>query len=368
MALKNLLRKPLLSFKPYVAGKPIEEVRREFGIKGRIAKLASNENPLGVSPKALVAMHEAVDKVATYPDDNAFYFRKKLAKKYDVKIENTFAAAGSVEALELIATAFLNPGDGVVTSERTFPIYYLVTMKAGGDLHVAKMKEGGYKFDLDAIAALIDEKTKVVFLANPNNPTGTWFTSDEFDAFMEKVPEDVLVVYDSAYEEYITIDGMPDPMKHFNAGRRIMLTRTFSKASGLAGIRIGYAIAPEDIISGLMTCRIAFSANIVAQAGAIAAMDDLEFIEKTRDYNSKELEFLRNELKDLPVEVIPSQTNFLLIVTEKDDKWLFEELQKSGVIIRPQGAVGLPNSIRVNTGTREDNERFLAKFKELILS
>lgn len=367
MALKNLLREPLLAFKPYVAGKPIEEVKRQYGIKGRVAKLASNENPLGTSPKALKVMHEALDNVSLYPDDNAYYLRLKLAEIYGVELENTFVSAGSVEILELIGIAFLNPGDAVVTSERTFPVYYLVTMKAGGELRLAKMKGEGFEYDLDQMAELIDEKTKVVFIANPNNPTGTWFDSDAFDKFMEKVPEDVLVVYDSAYEEYITVDNMPDPMKHLKNGRRILLSRTFSKAAGLAGIRVGYAIGPKDIISGLNTCRFPFSSNRVAQAGAMAALDDDEFVEKSRNYNKKEIEFLIKGLSDLPVKIAPSQTNFLCIETEKDAQWLFEELQKTGIIIRPQSGHGMEKTIRVNTGLREDNERFLSKFRELIL-
>jgi len=368
MAKKNLLRKPLRDFKPYVAGKPIEEVRREYNLKGRIAKLASNENPLGVSPMALEAMHKALDDVALYPDDNAYYYRKKLAEFYGVELDNVFSASGSVEVLELAGISMLNPGDSVVTSERTFPIYYMVALKAGADLKLAPMTDGGYKYDLEAIANLIDETTKIVFLANPTNPTGTWFESDEFDKFMEKVPEDVLVVYDSAYEEFVSIDNMPDWKKHFDKGRRIMLSRTFSKAQGLAGIRVGYAIGPKDMIHALMTCRFPFNANLVAQAGAMAAMDDHKFIKESFEHNKKELDFMRDGLKDLPITVVPSQTNFLLIDTDKDAGWLFEQLQKVGIIVRPQTGVGLPKAVRVNTGLREDNENFLKYFRKLILS
>ncbi len=366
MALKNLLRKPLLTFKPYVAGKPIEEVRREYGLTGRIAKLASNENPLGVSPMALEAMHKAIEDVWLYPDDSSYYFRNKIAEHYNVGIENVFAAAGSVEVIELAGIAFLNPEDNVVTSDRSFAIYYLAAMKAGADLRMAPMKDGGYKYDLEAMADLIDENTKIVFLANPTNPTGTWFDRFEFDEFMKKVPEDVLVVYDSAYEEFITTDNLPDPMAYYNEGRRILLSRTFSKAYGLAGMRIGYAVAPKDIIDGLMTCRFPFNANLVAQAGAMAAMDDSEFVEQSRKQNAAELNYLRESLEDLPVVMPPSQTNFILIDTKKDSVWLFKELQKVGVIIRPQAGGGMPNAIRVNTGLREDNERFVEHFRRLI--
>ncbi|MBI5535355.1 MAG: histidinol-phosphate transaminase [Deltaproteobacteria bacterium] len=366
--LKNLLREPLRSFKPYVAGKPIEEVRRELNLSGRIAKLASNENPLGTSPKALEAMHKAIDEVYLYPDDNAYYFRKKVAERFEVGIENVFAAAGSVEVLELAAIAFLNPGDRVVTSQRTFAIYALAAMKAGADLQMAPMIDGGFRYDLPALAALINDKTKIVFLANPTNPTGTWFTKGEFDAFMDRVPADVLVVYDSAYEEYATVDDLPDPMRHFRAGRRLLYVRTLSKAYGLAGMRIGYAIGPADMVHGLMTCRVPFNASLVAQVGAMAAMDDLEFVHKSRDFNAGEIQFLRDGLKDLPVVVPPSQTNFVLIDTKKDANWLFVELQKKGIIVRPMAAAGMPGAIRVSPGLREDNERFVKHLRELLAS
>lgn len=368
MPLKNILREPLRAFKPYVTGKPIDEVRREYGLTGRIAKLASNENPLGTSPMALEAMHRAVEEVYLYPDDSSYYFRKKVAERYGVAFENVFSASGSVEVIELAGIAFLYPGDVVLTSEKTFAIYYLTTIKFGGVLKLSPMTDGGYRYDLEKMAELIDDKTKIIFLANPTNPTGAWFKSDEFDIFMKKVPEDVLVIYDSAYEEFITVDDMPDPMKHFHDGRRIVLLRTFSKAYGLAGIRIGYAVGPRDIIHGLMTCRFPFNANLVAQAAAIAAMDDVEFTRKSREFNTEELEFMRSGLKDLPVIAPPSQTNFLLIDTEKDARWLFEELQKIGVIVRPMDGYKMPRAIRVNTGLREDNEKFLRHFRRLILS
>ncbi len=364
MPRRNLLRGPLTDFKPYVVGKPIEEVRREYGLTGRIAKLASNENPLGTSPLALEAMRAALDDVWLYPDDNAYYYRTKVAGRYGVGLPNVFAASGSVEIIELCAIAFLNPGDVVVSSEKTFAIYSLSTAKAGAVLRAAAMRDGGYRYDLEAMASLIDERTKIVFLANPTNPTGTWFTRSEFDRFMEKVPDDVLVAYDSAYEEYITESDLPDPMEHYRRGRRILLLRTFSKAVGLAGIRIGFGVGPEDIIHGLMTCRFPFNANLVAQAGGIAALDDHEFIRKSKEHNTRELAFLRQGLADLPVTVPPSQTNFVFIDTRKSAVWLFEELQKVGVIVRPITKTG----IRVSTGLREDNEKFLEHFRRLVLS
>jgi len=364
--MKNLLRKPLLSFKPYVAGKPIEEVRREHGITGRIAKLASNENPLGTSPLALEAMHKALDEVSLYPDDNAYYFRNKVAGRYGVSIDNIFAAAGSVEVIELAAIAFLNPGDNVVTSERTFAIYKLATIKSGATIREVPMTDGGYRYDLRAILKKITKRTKIVFLANPTNPTGTWFTRDEFDWFMAEVPEDVLVVYDSAYEEFCTVEDMPDPVKHFKAGRRILYSRTFSKAFGLAGIRVGFALGPEDMIHGLMTCRFPFNTSLIAQAGAMAAMDDDAFVSRSKQHTTRELAFLRDELAGMPVRVPPTQANFVLVDTNQDALRIFNELQKRGIIVRPMGGYGMPGAIRVSPGTREDNKAFIENLRDLL--
>ncbi len=365
---KDLLREQLCGFKPYVAGRPIEEVRREYGLEGRIAKLASNENPLGTSPKAMEAMCEAVKGVYLYPDDNAYYFRNKVAARYGVEWEQVYAAAGSVEVIELCGQAFLNPGDVVLTSERTFAMYQLAAMKAGARCVQIPMIDGGYRYDMAGITAALNEKTKIVFLANPTNPTGTWFTSEEFDAFMEKVPESTLVVYDCAYDEFVTTDDMPDPWKYLKAGRRILILKTFSKAYGLAGVRGGYAVGPKDIVAGLMLVRIPFNMNVVSMAACMAALDDEEFVQKSYEFTKQELAFLIESLKDLPVVIPPTQTNFILIDTQKDSKWLFEELQKKGIIVRPMGGNGLPNAIRVNVGLHEDNVHFVEVFRRLILS
>lgn len=366
MALKNILRSSLRSFKPYVAGKPIETVRREYGFTGRIAKLASNENPLGVSPKALEAIREHLGEMNLYPDDHSHYFRKKLAEYHNCQLENVFAGSGSAEIIEYAALAFLEGGDEVVTSEHTFAIYTLATKKSGARLLKAPMINGAYRYDMKAIAKIVSDKTKIVFLANPTNPTGTWFTADEFDFLMESLPEDVLVFYDSAYESFCTEDNMPDPYRHFNKGRRIAILRTFSKSLGLAGLRAGYALAPEDIIQGLMMVRMPFNMSRLAQYAAMAAMDDREFIEKSRGHVIEEFAFLREGLKDLPVTIPPSQTNFLFIDTQNDAMWLYAELQKKGVIVRPMVNDGYPNAIRVSVGLRDENAKFLDEFSTLV--
>lgn len=365
MSARDYRRAALRGFQPYVAGKPAKEVQRELGIEGPVAKLASNENPLGASPKAVEAMRSVMDKLHMYPFDNAYYFRQAVARHCDVRFEEVFAAAGSVEVLELCGTTLLEPEDEVLTSERTFAIYYLATMKAGAEL-VAVPCRDEYWYDLEAMASRITPRTKVVFLANPTNPTGTWFDADAFDRFMEAVPEDVLVVYDEAYHYYVTVDDMPDPDKWFRRGRDILVLRTFSKSHGLAGLRVGYAYGPERIISAINQGRTPFNLSILAQVAGMAALEDQDFVERSREYNREALQWLRSRLEDLDVTIPPSQANFLLIDTRHDATWMFEQLQRRGLIVRPMKGYDLPQAIRVSPGTPEENERFVKAFRDLV--
>ena len=365
MSDRDYRRPPLRSFTPYVAGKPVEEVKRELGLEGPIAKLASNENPLGPSPRALTAIRGVLDKLNLYPYDDSYYFKQAAAQHHGVSDDMIFAAAGSVEVIELCGTCLLEEGDEVLTSERTFAIYYLATRKAGAKLTTIPMRDS-YTYDLEAMAQAITPRTKVIFLANPTNPTGTWFNAATFDAFMEKVPEDTLVVYDAAYHPYCTVTDMPDPEAWLARGRDVLVLHTFSKIHGLAGIRAGYAIGPTRVISAIDQGRFPFNMNIPAQVGAIAAMDDHEHIERSREYNQQELGWMRTQLADLPVTIPPCQTNFLLIDTPTSAERLFIELQKRGVIVRPMTGYGLPNAIRVSPGTRLENERFATALRELI--
>lgn len=362
---RDYRRGPMRGFEPYEAGKPSKEVQRELGIEGPIIKLASNENPLGVSPKAISAMKAAIDKLHLYPFDNAFYFKQFVAQKYGLKPSQVFAASGSVEIIELCGTVFLEPEDEVITSQRTFAMYAKVAAKAGSKF-IAVPCPDNYSYDLNLLLKAVTPKTKIVFLANPTNPTGTWFTDSEFDAFMEALPEDIMVVYDVAYEPYVTVDNMPDPLSWLNKGRDILILKTLSKAHGLAGIRAGYAIGPEFLISHLNLGRTPFNMNILAQVGGMAAMADTEFLTQVKNHNTKEKKWLLDQLKDIDVVVPPSMTNFLLVDTKKDSKFLFFELQKKGVIVRPMHGYDLPNAIRVTIGTREENELFVEALKSLL--
>lgn len=367
MSDRDYRRGAIRGFKPYVAGKPPKEVQREMGIQGPIAKLASNENPLGPSPMALRAMAQVLDRQHFYPFDDSYYFKEAIARHHGVRLAEVFAAAGSVEVIELIGPCLLEPDDEVITSDRTFAIYYLVPRKAGARLVLAPCKDS-YWYDLEAILARVTPRTKVIYLANPTNPTGTWFGRDAFDRFMERLPEDILVVYDEAYCHYVTTDDYPDADAWFRRGRDILILRTFSKAYGLAGVRIGYAYGPERVIAALNLGRFPFNVSFLGQVAGAAALLDTDHVEKSRRFNRQELDWMRAQLQDLDVVLVPSQTNFVLIDTRLDADWLFVELQKRAVIVRPQKAAGMPGAIRVNPGTHEENERFVQAFRQVLAS
>jgi histidinol-phosphate aminotransferase len=365
MSDRDYRRPPLRTFKPYVAGKPPEEVKRELGIRGPIAKLASNENPLGPSPKAIAAIRDALDQLHFYPHDDSYYFRQAVAAHHAVPPDMVFPAAGSVEVIELCGTCLLEPDDEVITAERTFAIYRLATVKAGAHF-IAVPCPDGYTYDLDGILAAVTPRTKIVFLANPTNPTGTWFSGTAFDAFMASLPEHILVVYDAAYQPYVTAEDFPDPHAWLSRGRDMLILYTFSKAHGLAGVRAGYAIGPARIVASINQGRFPFNMSIPAQIGAAAALGDHDHVARSREFNTRELAWLRAQLADLPVTIPPSQANFLLIDTQHDANWLFLELQKRGIVVRPMGGYDLPRAIRVSPGLREENERFVTALRELI--
>jgi len=315
---------------------------------------------------AVAAIRDVLDKLHMYPYDDSYYFKLAVAEKYGISTDMVFAASGSVEAIELCGTCLLEAGDEVITSDRTFAIYYLATRKAGAKLLKVPCRDE-YYYDLDAMIGAINARTKLIFLANPTNPTGTWFTASEFDGFMERVPEDVLVIYDAAYHPYTSADDMPDPNAWVARGRDLLVLHTFSKAHGLAGIRAGYAIGPARVISAINQGRFPFNMNIPAQAAAIAALHDQEHLDRSRIFNHRELAWLREQLADLPVVIPPSRTNFLLIDTQRSANELFLELQKRGVVVRPMAGYGMPRAIRVSPGLREENERFVTALRELLV-
>ena len=347
---------------PYPPGKPIEELRRELGVE-RIIKLASNENPVGPSPKALEAMKKAVEKVNRYPDGSAYYLKQKLSRKLGVSPGQLILGNGSNEIIELIFRTFYQPGDNVVSAEITFAVYPIIAHAIGAEYRAAPMKNLSY--DMEELAKLIDDNTKFVFISNPNNPTGTYITRNEFENFMKEVPETTLVVLDEAYFEFVERDDYPNGLDYLEEFPNLIVMRTFSKIYGLAGLRIGYGIGSEDIIDYLNRVRQPFNVNLVAQEAALAALDDEEFVTMVRNLTHEGLNWLYSEVEKLGLNYVPSVTNFFLIEVGKGKK-VYDALLHKGVIVRPMDGYKLPQYIRVNVGTEEENKIFIDALEEVL--
>ena len=345
----------------YQPGRPIEEVARELGLAADgIVKLASNENPLGPSRLAQAAMRKALAQVNLYPDGNAFYLKQKLAAKLGVTPAHLILGNGSNEVIEFIGHALIAPGTEVIVSEYCFAVYPIVTALFGGKLVVVPAKAYGH--DLDAMLAAITPNTRVVFVANPNNPTGTIARREDLARFVNAVPENVLVALDEAYVEFL--DEPHDLLPEIQSGRKanLLLMRTFSKIYGLAGLRLGYGVGHPDLISEFEKVRQPFNINAIAQAGALAALEDTAHAEKTRRINSRGLRFYARAFRKLGLEFITSSANFIL-VRVGDGQRVFNEMQKLGVIVRPMGGYQLPEWVRISIGTPRQNQRCLEALK-----
>ncbi|HEX8313032.1 MAG TPA: histidinol-phosphate transaminase [Chthoniobacteraceae bacterium] len=346
----------LVSYEP---GKPIEDVARELGLQPHeIIKLASNENPLGPSPKALVAMREALERAHFYPDGGGYYLREAIAAKTGLKRENVILGCGSNEIIEFIGHAFLRPGAEVITARHAFVVYKLMATLFGAS--VVEVEDPGFAHDLDAMAAAITPQTAQIFIANPNNPTGTLLSQEEIDRFMAKVPEHVVVVFDEAYYEFL--ENPPDTLKYVREGRNVVVLRTFSKIQGLANLRIGYGLANPELIGVLQKTRQPFNANGIAQAGALAGLADDEHQRQTRELTITERTAMQEEFAALGLEYVPSFANFVLVKVG-DGRAVFQALMREGVIVRDMNAYGLPEWIRVSIGTAEQNARFLEELR-----
>ena len=339
---------------PYQPGKPIEELEREIGIKG-VIKLASNENPLGASRKAIDAIKEYMDKkVHRYPDGGGFYLRRALAKKWGVSMESVILGNGSNEIIELLIRTLVSPGDNAVTSENTFSVYRLIMTAANGSIITVPMKDE--RFDLKAIAGKINSRTRLVFIANPNNPTGTMVTAPEMKDFMSSVPHDVMIVFDEAYAEYVTSDQYPDSLSYLKDGRNVTILRTFSKIYGLAGLRIGYGLTTVEIADMMNRVRQPFNTNALAQVGALAALEDVSHIEESRRINNEGKEYLYKEFDSMGIDYIPTEANFIYFRAGDEGRAIFNAMLKDGIIIRHMGGANL----RVTIGLPEENRKFVA--------
>jgi histidinol-phosphate aminotransferase len=341
--------------RPYPPGKPVEEVERELG---RTAiKLASNENPLGPSPKAQEAIRNYLDRVHFYPDGSGYYLRQKLAAIHGLDMNQIILGAGSTDLIELVAKTFLTAGDEAITSESAFYMYRLAIEDMGAGLVLTPMRDK--TFDLAAIAHAVTHRTKLVYLGNPNNPTGTMFTAHDLDRLLDALPPRVLVILDEAYYEYVERPDYSHSVDYVRAGRNILVLRTFSKVHGLAGIRLGYGMAHPELIENLHRIRSPFNANSLAQAAGMAALDDREHIARSVESNHREMKFVTEELTLMGVRYTPSVGNFLLVDTGRDCEEDFVRLLHEGVIVRPMKIYGFPTSQRVTIGRHEDNEIFL---------
>ena len=347
---------------PYAPGKPIEEVEREYGIANS-AKLASNENPLGPSPKAMGVIRDRLNQLHLYPDGDCFYLKCALANKLGVNPEQLIFGNGSNELIELAVRTFMRPGDEAVMARQAFVVYQLVVQAAGGVSKVVPLSN--FTHDLPAIGAAIGPKTRVVFLANPNNPTGTIYRRDEWEDFLQRVSSRVLIVVDEAYFEYVEDPDYADSLRYHNHGKTLLTLRTFSKLYGLAGLRIGYGIATKEIVDLLHRVRQPFNVNAVAQWAALAALEDHEHVARSLDVNRQGMKYLMHEIADLGLEQVPSRANFILMRVGNGNQ-VFQQMLAQGVIVRPMAVYDLPEYVRVTIGTMEENRKFIETLKKVI--
>lgn len=357
-------RNTVNSLNPYIPGKPISEVKRELGLD-KVIKLASNENPLGCSPKATEAVRKWATNMAIYPDGNCTDLRNALAEKLGLNPAQFLFGAGTDQILEIISQTFINPGDNAIAGHPSFSRYETVTRIMDGELIELPLTDD-YRLNLDSFLEHVGEKTKVVWLCNPNNPTGTIITAKELRTFLEKLPREILVVLDEAYYEYARGGDYPESLKLLDEFDNIIILRTFSKIYGLAGLRIGYAISNEDIIGYLNRVRGPFNANAASQVAAKAALEDQEFLDRTLENNSRGKEYLYKAFEEMGLPYIPTHANFIMVNVKTDSTKLFADLLKKGVIVRSGDIFGMDEWLRVTIGTPEENEFFIRSLEEVL--
>ncbi len=364
MSLPFTLNSHLESLAVYQPGRPILEVAREHGLDpAGVIKLASNENPLGPSPKALSAMREALDNLHLYPDGSAFYLKAKLAEKLGLECNQLILGNGSNELIEFIGHALLSQCDEVVVSQYCFAVYPLVTALFGATL--VEVPAAKYGHDLPAMLRAVTPKTRVMFVANPNNPTGTMAAREHVVNLLNEIPAHVLLVMDEAYIEFLQDSVDLLPLVRGSLKKNLLLLRTFSKVYGLAGLRLGYGIGNPELIAAFEKVRQPFNINSIAQAGALAALDDGAHLERTLENNAQGLAFFENEFFRMKLSYIPSSANFILVSVGSGQK-VFNALQRIGIITRPMGGYNLPDFIRVSIGTPQENSRFIQALRNVL--
>jgi histidinol-phosphate aminotransferase len=361
--MKPLVKECIARIAAYKPGKPIEELERELGMRGAI-KLASNENPLGPSPKAMEAIREALPGVHRYPDTHAYYVKEKLARKLGLTQDHLIMGNGSDEIIHLIAQTFLLPGEEVIMGDPTFSFYRIVVVAAGATEVLVPLTN--FAYDLPAMVGALSERTKVIFINAPLNPTGSIVHKDAFERFLEKIPDDVILVMDEAYVEYVTDSDYPDTLKYVGPGKKVVVLRTFSKIYGLAGLRIGYGIADPALISCLNKIRGPFNTNLLAQTAAAAALDDDEHVNRSRAVNQEGLGYLHAELDKLAIDYLPTQANFFLARIGPAAGHCYEALLREGVIVRHMPGGIVEEYLRITVGLPSENERLITALRKVL--
>lgn len=360
--MEGLIRKNILSVKPYIAGKPIEETKRQLGLR-EVVKLASNENPLGASPAAMQAIRKNLPGINRYPDSQSFYLKKRLSKYLDLSPNNLILGNGSDELIDIIIKTFVEEDESIITADITFLEYEIISQIAGR--RIIRVPLRYFKYDLESIKKRIDRKTKLIFISNPNNPTGTYVTKYEIEDFINELPGHVLLVMDEAYDTFVDVDDFPNSLKYIK-NKNVLALKTFSKAYGLAGLRVGYAVGCPEFISYMERVRQPFNVNFMAQVAACACLDDKKFLRRTRRVVLEGKSYLYDNLTKLGIPYVPSVANFILIDVGRDCVEVFNQMLKYGVIVRDMKQYGLKSFIRVTVGTKKENERFIKVLKKVI--
>ena len=359
----SLIVPHLTQLTPYQAGKPLEELERELGLTDAI-KLASNENPLGPSPLALAAIRDALGSLHRYPDSHAYYLKEDLAAHLKLAPQQLILGNGSDEVLDLLVRALVPPGGEVLSTTHTFLMYGLLTQAVGGTFRVAPLKE--HRVDLKAVARAVSPRTKVVLLNNPNNPTGTVFRQEDWEEFLASLPPTVTVVLDEAYIDFAADPRVPQGLAYLDEERPLVGLRTFSKAYGLAGLRIGYGYGPSELMDYLNRLRLPFNVNRLAQVAARAALTDTEFLRRTLEVVRRGRDFICQGLTALGLKFVPTQANFILIDVGRPWREVYQAMLREGVIIRAMDAYDYPDYIRVNVGLPEENDRFMKALQKVM--